>query len=82
LRIRREPLSIVELDEEYEALAPATVREEPAGTANAVGTVGRGQRMHVTGAVAGMPWLRVTMPDGRSGFVYNERLRKLSNAEL
>jgi formylglycine-generating enzyme required for sulfatase activity len=34
----------------------------------------------VTGTVAGTPWLRVALSDGRSGYVFGEHLRKLPAA--
>lgn len=76
-----EQVSIVELDEEHDALAAAAVHELPSATTPTIGTLKRGQRIHVTGAVAGTNWLRVAMPDGTSGYVYGERLRKVVAAD-
>ncbi len=76
-----EQFSIVELDEEHDALAVTTIHQLPSATSPALGTLKRGQKVHVTGTVSGTNWLRVAMPDGVSGYVYGERLRKLAVAD-
>jgi len=74
----REQVSIVELDEEHDALAVTTIHQLPSATSPVLGTLKRGQKIHVTGAVSGAHWMRVAMPEGVSGYVYGERLRKLA----
>src|SRR5258708_32220383 len=76
-----EQFSIVELDEEHDALAVTTIHQLPSATSPALGTLNRGQKVHGTGTVSGTNWLRVAMPDGVSGYVYGERLRKLAVAD-
>src|SRR5258708_7867498 len=76
-----EQFSIVELDEEHDALAVTTIHQLPSATSPALGTLKRGQKVHVTGTVSGTNWLRVAMPDGVSGYVYGERWRKLAVAD-
>src|SRR5260221_2664477 len=76
-----EQFSIVELDEEHDALAVTTIHQLPSATSPALGTLKRGQKVHVTGTVSGTNWLHVAMPDGVSGYVYGERLRKLAVAD-
>jgi formylglycine-generating enzyme required for sulfatase activity len=78
----RQLLAITELDEEREALTAIDIRDAPEGTARQIGTVPRGSKLHITGAVAGSAWLRVALPDGRSGYVIAERTRKLALDEL
>ena len=73
----RDRLTIVEVDEEYEARISTIVRGSPEATASPVGTLARGRMARVTGTVAGTPWLRIALPDGRSGYVFGEHLRKL-----
>src|SRR5690349_11244197 len=51
----RERVTITELDEEYEALAPTITRERPEAAAPPVGKIDRGRKARVTGAVAGTP---------------------------
>jgi len=77
-----EQVPIVELDEEHDALAATTIHQLPSATSPALGTLKRGQKVHVTGAVSGTNWLRVALPDGGSGYVYRERLRKLALADI
>src|SRR5690348_4804632 len=64
----RDRIAVVDVDEEYEALAATIVRERPEATAPPVGTVERGKRVRATGTVGGGPWLRVALPGGRSGY--------------
>jgi formylglycine-generating enzyme required for sulfatase activity len=71
-------LAIVDVDEDYETRISTIVRSSPEATAPPVGALPRGRTARVTGVVAGSPWLRVALPEGRSGFVFAEHLRKLS----
>jgi len=73
----RQIAAMIELDEEREALAAAEVREAPQGAARTIGMVPRGNKVHVTGAIEGSSWLRIALPNGKSGYVVAERMRKL-----
>ena len=79
--LREQPL-IVELDEEHDALASTTIHKLPTGTSPALSTLKRGQKIRVTGSVAGTTWLRVATSDGVDGYVYGERLRKLPVGDM
>jgi formylglycine-generating enzyme required for sulfatase activity len=69
--------TIVEVEEPFEVLDTAIVHTEPGATSLYVGTVEKGQRTLVTGIVSGTRWLRVLLPEGKTGFVFGDRLRKV-----
>ena len=69
--------SIVEVEDTYDVLETVIVHTEPSANAGYVGVAESGQRVVVTGEVAGTGWLRVILRDGKSGFVYGERLRRV-----
>jgi formylglycine-generating enzyme required for sulfatase activity len=73
----RDRLAVAEVDEEHEALASIPVRERPEGAAREIARIERGGKAHVTGVVAGADWVRLELNDGRPGFAYAERLRKV-----
>ena len=73
----RETQTLREVEEPYDVLETAIVHLEPSVDSAYVGSVESGQRTLVTGIVAGTGWLRVLLSDGKSGFVYNEHLRKV-----
>jgi formylglycine-generating enzyme required for sulfatase activity len=78
----RPDIQVVELDEEHEALVPTDVHETPTGDSRVIGTVARGNKVRVTGAIAGTKWLRITLPNGKSGYIFGERTRKMSFDEI
>jgi formylglycine-generating enzyme required for sulfatase activity len=69
--------TIVEVEEPYDVLDTAIVHDAPSANALFVGSVEKGTRTLVTGEVSGTSWLRVLLPDGKTGFVYSDRLRKV-----
>jgi formylglycine-generating enzyme required for sulfatase activity len=69
--------TIVEVEEPFEVLDTAIVHAEPNATSTYVGLVEKGQRTLATGLVSGTQWLRVLLPDGKTGFVFGDRLRKI-----
>jgi formylglycine-generating enzyme required for sulfatase activity len=73
----RDRLTIVDVEERYEARIATIVRRSAEATAPPVGALERGRNARVTGIVAGTPWLRVALSDGRSGYVFGDHLRKL-----
>ncbi len=75
--LRERPV-VIERDEEHDALAQTTIHRLPTGTSPAIGTLTRGEKIHVTGVVSGTIWLRVATPDGAEGYVYGERLRNFN----
>jgi formylglycine-generating enzyme required for sulfatase activity len=72
-----QPQSIMEVEEPFEVLDTAIVHAEPSATSTYVGLVEKGQRTLATGVVSGTQWLRVLLPDGKTGFVFGDRLRKI-----
>ncbi|MEM7445216.1 MAG: pre-peptidase C-terminal domain-containing protein [Pseudomonadota bacterium] len=54
--------------------ADARVRSEPDSTSTIVAELGFGDRVTVTGEVAGGPWYRVSTEDGTVGYVWSEVL--------
>lgn len=74
-RFRVEPAS-----GEYEALARANLRQEPGAQGRRVALLNAGERVRVTGKVAGLPWLVVVRADGQTGFVQSDLLRALPAA--
>jgi formylglycine-generating enzyme required for sulfatase activity len=68
---------IVEVEEPHDVLDTAIVHKEPSGLSPFVGLVEKGRRTLVTGVVTGTNWVRVMLADGKSGFVYADRLRKV-----
>ncbi len=69
--------TIVEVEEPHDVLDTAIVHKEPSAASLYVGLVEKGKRTLVTGLVAGTDWVRVLLPDGKSGFVYADRLHKV-----
>jgi formylglycine-generating enzyme required for sulfatase activity len=69
--------TVVEVEEPHDVIDTAMVHQEPAASSLFVGLVEKGTRTLVTGRVAGTDWVRVLLPDGKSGFVYADRLRKV-----
>ena len=69
--------AVTEVEEPYEVLDSAIVHAEPSATAAYVGIVEQGGRTLVTGLVTGTAWVRVLLSDGKTGFVYGDRLRKI-----
>ena len=67
----------LEVEEPFEVIDTAIVHAEPGATSAYVGIVEQGQRTLVTGLVSGTQWRRVLLPDGKSGFVFGDRLRKI-----
>jgi len=74
--------TITEVEDRYDVVETAIVRAGPSDMAESGGVVEAGQRLVVTGEVAGTPWLRVVLRDGRTGFVDGERLRRVGGARL
>jgi len=69
--------TIVEIEEPFEVLDTAIVHAEPSATSTYVGLVEKGQRTLATGLVSGTQWMRVLLSDGKTGFVFGDRLRKI-----
>ncbi len=69
--------TIVEVEEPYDVLDTAIVHAAPNANALYVGSVEKGTRTLVTGEVSGTNWFRILLDDGKSGFVYGDRLRKV-----
>jgi formylglycine-generating enzyme required for sulfatase activity len=69
--------TITEVEYRYDVVETTIVRTEPSDTAPSVGVAEAGQRLVATGEVAGTPWLRVVLRDGRAGFVFGDRLRRV-----
>ena len=71
--------TIVEVEEPHDVMDTAIVHKEPSASALYVGLVEKGKRTLVTGLVAGTDWVRVLLPDGKSGYVYADHLRRVEN---
>ena len=69
--------TIVEVEEPHDVLETAIVHKEPSASSQYIGLVEKGKRTLVTGLVAGTGWVRVILPDGKSGFVFADRLRRI-----
>lgn len=69
--------TIVEVEEPHDVLDTAIVHKDPSATALYVGLVEKGKRTLVTGLVAGTDWVRVLLPDGKTGYVYADHLRRV-----
>ena len=76
----RESATITDVEEPYSVIDTAIVHSEASASSPFVGIVEAGQKVLVTGVVAGTQWLRVVMADGKSGFVFADHLRKLGGA--
>ncbi len=70
--------TIVEVEEPHDVLDTAIVHKDPSASALYVGLVEKGKRTLVTGLVAGTDWVRVLLPDGKSGYVYADHLRRVN----
>lgn len=70
------PLAIADMDIWYEVVTDANVRREPVSQSEKLGTLKRGERVHVTGQVTGKPWYRIQVEDKVAAYVYAELLRK------
>src|SRR5689334_3002322 len=73
--------TIAEVEEPHEVLDTAIVHADPNASSSFVGIVERGARVLVTGRVVGAQWNRVLLSDGKSGFVYMDRLRKIGGSK-
>ncbi len=67
--------SIIDVEEPIEVLDTAIAHAEPTATSPPVGLVEKGQRTLATGRVAGTQWFRVLLSDGKTGYVFGDRLR-------
>ncbi|HSU05593.1 MAG TPA: SUMF1/EgtB/PvdO family nonheme iron enzyme [Acetobacteraceae bacterium] len=77
----RETSTITEVEEPYDVLDTAIVHSEASAGSPFVGIVESGQRALVTGIVTGTQWVRVLLPDGKSGFVFSDHLRRVGGAK-
>jgi hypothetical protein len=78
----RPNLSVDALAEVRKAHVDTEIRDEPVGTARAIGHLSRGEEIHVTGKVLGQDWVRVATADGKTGYVFAERLVRPSQVDL
>lgn len=77
--LQEAPQPIRDVEDPYDVLETAIVHAEPNANSTYVGSVESGQRTLVTGLVTGTSWVRVLLPDGNSGFVYGNHLRKVGS---
>ena len=78
----RPNLSVYALDEVRKARVDTEIRDEPIGTARAIGHLSRGEDVHVTGKVLGQDWVRVAIANGKTGYAFAERLVRPSQVDL
>jgi len=78
----RPNLSVYALDEVRKARVDTEIRDEPIGTARAIGHLSRGEDVHVTGKVLGQDWVRVAIANGKTGYAFAERLARPSQVDL
>lgn len=71
--------TIVEVEEPHDVLDTSIVHKEPSASSLFLGLVEKGKRTLVTGLVAGTDWVRVLLPDGKSGYVYADHLRRVGD---
>ncbi|MBV8575730.1 MAG: SUMF1/EgtB/PvdO family nonheme iron enzyme [Acetobacteraceae bacterium] len=74
--LQEAPQPITEVESVYDVLDTSIVHAEPRVDSDYVGSVESGQHALVTGLVTGTSWLRVLLPDGTTGFVFGDHLRK------
>jgi formylglycine-generating enzyme required for sulfatase activity len=74
----REVTPIAEVDDNYMAIEPAVVYELPTASSRQIAVLQRGRSVPVTGMLGDRTWLRVSTPDGGTGFVYADHLRQLA----
>lgn len=72
--------AVTEVEAQYDVLETAIVHSAPSAESGYVGVVEGGQRALVTGLLSGTGWVRVLLPEGASGFVFADNLRKVAAA--
>ena len=70
--------AVVDVAEQYDVQETSVVHSAPSAESGYVGVVEGGQRALVTGLVAGTDWVRVTLPEGGSGFMASDTLRRVA----
>jgi len=72
----REPTyTISEMDEDYEVVRNANIRQTPSSKSRQLGELQRGSNVHVTGLLADKKWYQVRS-GGKTGYVFAKLLRK------
>jgi formylglycine-generating enzyme required for sulfatase activity len=69
-------IPVEDMDIEYQAVTNSNVRKLPSARSQRIGELKKDQRVQVTGRVINKNWYRIETPDGGSGFVYGQLLRK------
>lgn len=67
--------TIMDLDEKYDVLRNANIRQQPSSSSARIGELLKGTSIQVSGRVKGQNWYRVSSGD-ISGFVYGELIKK------
>jgi formylglycine-generating enzyme required for sulfatase activity len=71
---------VEDMDLEYESVTNSNVRKQPSARSERIGELKKGERVQVTGRVINRNWYRIAMPEGGSGYVYGQLLRKPAKA--
>ncbi|MFC1774438.1 SUMF1/EgtB/PvdO family nonheme iron enzyme [Pseudomonadota bacterium] len=72
----RQPAYVVnELDDQYEVIRNANIRQTPSSKSRRLAELQRGSSVHVTGQLADKQWYQVRFA-GMTGYIYAELLRK------
>jgi formylglycine-generating enzyme required for sulfatase activity/uncharacterized caspase-like protein len=66
---------ISELDDHYDVVRNANIRQAPSSKSRRIGELQRGSRVHVTGQLEDKKWYEIRS-DGMTGYVFAELLRK------
>ena len=72
----RQEQAIQDVEQRYDVLETMIAHAEPNSTSAPVGVVQRGETTLVNGVVTGTAWVRVVLRDGRTGFVFGDRLKR------
>ncbi len=72
---------VVEMDETYYAVKHSNLRSGPGTEFNRVGRLSPGDKIEVTGKVAGKNWYRIAMRNGKEAFVFASLLSERNPAQ-
>jgi hypothetical protein len=60
----------------------AVIRTSPDGTAGEIDRLSAGAHVDISGKVNGLPWYRIALADGRSGFAFGGALMKIAPTSI
>ncbi len=72
---------VIEMDETYYAVKHSNLRSGPGTEFNRVGRLSPGDKIEVTGKVAGKNWYRIAMRNGKEAFVFASLLSERKPAD-